>query len=551
MTAIATATVTADTLHALLGSGAEYALVDVREAGKTATQGSILLAVSIPLSVLELRAPTRIPRLSTPVVVYDGGDANDGGLAERGAARLAALGYADVRVLDGGVRAWAEAGYKVQSGGDHVIGQAFGEWIEHVYETPHITVEDYRARIAAGEDVVLLDSRPLGEFENHSLPGGTSIPGAELVYRAAEVVKSPDSLVVVNCAGRTRSILGAQVLINAGLPNRVVSLEGGTQSWVLEGHDLVHGTSVAAPAPGAEASEAARVAAARFAHRFAITSIDKATLARFRSEEQTRSLYVLDVRTPQEFEAGHLPGSRSAPSWDVAPWTFRYVGTHNARIVLVDNDSVRATVAASWITQIGWGDVFVLDGALDGEPLETGSVTDELDVPQDGYTVVSVDALDAAAADRVVIDLAPSPTYRAGHIPGASFAIRSQLARSAADVPGTGPITVTSPDSVLARFAAAELSGITNRPVQVLEGGTQAWEAAGLPLNADAGRWLHEPHDVVRSGWRETDLEKRKAGSGGIWVGNSASSTSSRRTTSYRSSASIGTSSERKTLAPR
>jgi rhodanese-related sulfurtransferase len=511
MTAIATATVNADTLHQLLGSGTEYALVDVREAGVTATEGSILLAVSIPLSVLELRVRNRIPRLSTPVIVYDGGS-DDAGLAERGAARLTALGYTDVRVLDGGLRAWAEAGHKVQSGGDHVIGQAFGEWIEHVYETPHITVEDYRGRLAAGEDVVLLDSRPIGEFENHSLPGGTSIPGAELVYRAAEVVKSPDSLVVVNCAGRTRSILGAQVLINAGLPNRVVALEGGTQSWVLEGHELVHGKSVAAPLPGAEASETARAAAARFAERFAITRIDKATLEQFRGESQTRSLYVLDVRTPQEYEAGHLAGSRSAPSWDVAPWTFRYVSTHNARIVLVDNDTVRATVAASWITQIGWGEVFVLENAFDAEDLETGSTPDELDIPQQGYSVVTADALNASSGDRVVLDLAPSPAYRAGHIPGALFAIRSQLARSTADIPGSGPIVVTSEDSVLARFAAAELAGATSRPVQVLDSGTQAWQSAGLALEAGTENWLHDPQDVVRSGWRETDLEKRKDG---------------------------------------
>jgi len=518
MTAIATATIDAGSLHRLLGSGTEYALVDVREAGVTAAQGSILLAVSIPLSVLELKVGTRIPRPSTPVVVYDGGAGDD--LAERGAARLTALGYTDVRVLAGGLRAWAEAGYKVQSGGDHVIGQAFGEWIEHVYETPHITVEDFRARVAAGEDVVLLDSRPIGEFENHSLPGGTSIPGAELVYRAAEVVKSPDSLVVVNCAGRTRSILGAQVLINAGLPNKVVSLEGGTQSWVLEGHELVHGKSVAAPLPGAQASEAARAAAARFAERFAITRIDKATLAQFRSEAQSRSLYVLDVRTPQEFEAGHLAGSRSAPSWDVAPWTFRYVSTHNARIVLVDNDTVRATVAASWIAQIGWGEVFVLENALDGE-LETGPAPDAFEVPQSGYSVVSADTIDVVSADtidvvsaedRVVVDVAPSPAYRAGHIPGAVFAIRSRLAGSAADIPGSGPIVVTSEDGVLARFAAAELSGVVDRPVEVLDGGTRAWQAAGRAIESGTENWLHDADDVVRSGWRETDLEKRKAG---------------------------------------
>ncbi|MFN3007421.1 rhodanese-like domain-containing protein [Mycolicibacterium wolinskyi] len=507
MTTVETATITADELHDLVGGEAEYALLDVREPAVTAAQGSILLAVSVPLSVLELRVHTRIPRLSTPVIVYDGGDDH---LADRAAGRLAQLGYTDVRVLDGGLRAWAASGHKVQSGGDHVIGQAFGEWIEHVYQTPHITVAEFRERVAAGEDVVLLDSRPIGEFENHSLPGGVSIPGAELVYRAAEVVKSPDSLVVVNCAGRTRSILGAQALINAGLPNRVVSLEGGTQSWVLEGHQLDHGASVAVPAPGDGAAEPAKQAAARFAERFDIKRIDKGTLQQFRDEADTRSLYVLDVRTPEEFDAGHLAGSRSAPSWDVAPWTFRHVGTHNARIVLVDNDTVRATVAASWITQIGWGDVFVLDNAFDNEPLETGLLPIAFDIPQDGYRVIDAAALDAALGDSAVVDLSLSPAYRAGHIPGAHFAIRARLA--AADIPGTGPIVLTSEDAVLARFAAADLAAETDRDVAVLDGGTQAWRAAGLPLESRTESWLHDADDVVPSGWRETDPERRKAG---------------------------------------
>lgn len=519
MTTVATATITARHLHELVRGADEYALVDVREAGVTAAQGSILLAVSLPLSVLELKVGARIPRLSTPVVVYDGGR---DGLAVRAQERLEALGYTDVRVLDGGLPAWADAGYKVHTGGDQVIGQAFGEWIEHVYSTPHISVDDFIERVASGEDIVLLDSRPLPEFQKHSLPGGTSVPGAELVYRAAEVVPSPDSLVVVNCAGRTRSILGAQVLINAGLPNRVVSLEGGTQSWVLEGYALEHGKSVAAPLPKGASLAAAQDAAARFVARFGIPRIDKATLDAFRSESDSRTVYVLDVRTSEEYEAGHLADARSAPSWDVAPWTFRHVGTRNARIVLVDDDGVRATVAASWIAQFGWGEVFVLDGGLvsagqersgsgdnSSEELRTGPFADVVDVPDSGYSVVDVATLHAGD-DPVVVDVAPSPTYREGHIPGAHFAIRARLLDSVAEIPGAGPITITSPDSVLARFAAADLSAVTDRPVRVLEGGTTAWAEAGHALESGTEKWLHAPEDVVPSGWRENDPERRK-----------------------------------------
>ncbi|MCK9922309.1 rhodanese-related sulfurtransferase [Frankia sp. AgPm24] len=517
MTDFTTFTIDATGLRALLGGGAEYALVDVREPGVTAEQGSILLGVSIPLSVLERRVGALVPRRDTPVITYDGGD-GDGGLAERGAARLRELGYTDVRVLEGGLAAWAEAGYKVHSGGDHVIGQAFGEWIEEIYKTPHISVPEFLERRAAGEDIVLLDSRPIGEFTNHSLPGGTSIPGAELVYRAAEVVSSPETLVVVNCAGRTRSILGAQVLINAGLPNRVVSLEGGTQSWVLEGHELDHGQRSEAPLPTGAALDAARAAADRFRERFGIRHIDAATLARFAADD-TRSLYVLDVRTPEEFAAGHRPGSRSAPSWDVAPWVFRHVGTHGSRVVLVDNDGVRATVAASWIVQLGWAEVFVLDGALDGVELETGPVVSpDLGLPTGGPRAVTPGELASApAGDTLVLDVAPSPDYRAGHLPGAYFAIRARLTESPSALPatgptGTGPIVVTSPDGVLARYAAADLTAVTEREVRVLDGGTAAWRAAGLPVETDQVTWLHEPNDVVSSGWRETDPEARKAG---------------------------------------
>ncbi|GIM89805.1 rhodanese-like domain-containing protein [Paractinoplanes toevensis] len=479
-------------LHKIIEKADEYALVDVREARVTAEQGSILLGVPIPLSVLELKVDALIPRRNTPVIVYDGGDED---LAARAAARLETLGYTDVEVLDGGLEGWAAAGYKVQTGGDHVIGQAFGEWIEEVYATPHLSVPDYLAKIENGEDIVLLDSRPIGEFENHSLPGGTSVPGAELVYRAAEVVKSPDSLVVVNCAGRTRSILGAQLLINAGLPNRVVSLERGTQSWVLEGHPLDHGKHEVAPLPTGAALDAARAAADRFRARFGIRTVDQDTLRRFHDEAGERSLYVLDVRTPEEYAAGHLPGTTSAPSWDVAPWVFRYIATHHARIVLVDNDEVRATVAASWIEQFGWGEVFVLANPLDGQELETGPVpTTALDVPSDIATTTE--------AAGTVIDLRPSHQYRKGHIPGAAFAIRARLT---GDLPGTGPIVLVSEDGLLARYAARDLAALTDRPVRVLEGRPET-------LVEGDEIWLHEPDDVVASGWRETDPELRKAG---------------------------------------
>ena len=61
------------------------------------------------------------------------------------------------------------------------------------------------------------------------------MPGAELVLRVRDIAPSPDTTIVVNCAGRTRSIIGAQSLINAGIPNKVVALRNGTMGWHLAG----------------------------------------------------------------------------------------------------------------------------------------------------------------------------------------------------------------------------------------------------------------------------------------------------------------------------
>ena len=503
-------------LHARILDGDELAVLDVREPAVTAREGTLLWSVSAPLSRIELNIRRLVPRLLTPVVLVDGGD---GELAARGAATLRGLGYGNIRVLDGGVRAWAQAGYKLHTGGTHVLGQAFGEFIETTYRTPHISVSELTAQLAAGEDIVLLDSRPRPEFEQHSLPGGTSIPGAELVYRAAAAIPSPDSLVVVNCAGRTRSILGAQTLINAGVANRVVALEGGTMAWLLEGLELDHGKVNDAPAPNAAELEQAKQAALRIAERFGVQTIDHAELRRFNDEEEERTLYLLDIRTPDEFERGHLAGSRSAPSWDASPWIFRHAATRNARIVLVDNaDTVRAIVAASWLVQIGWGEVFVLRDAFADGDFAVGRERPSREAFAEAIaSVASTDAGQLAEQlehdpQTLVLDLQPSNAHQRAHLPGARFAIRSRLPQKVAALPGAGPIVIASDDDRISVLAALELAELTARPVSVLEGGTDAWLRAGLPLEAGSEGALDEFEDVALSAWQLEGREQQLQG---------------------------------------
>ncbi len=206
-----------------------------------------------------------------------------------------------------------------------------------------------------------------------SIPGAFDCPGAELVYRVPGRVRSPESLVVVNCAGRTRSIIGAQSLRNAGLANPIMALENGTMGWELAGLDLARGRENALPKPSPEGLARARSLAEDVARRFAIARIDDAALARFESEGGERTLYLFDVRSPEEYAEGHLAGARSAPGGQLVQATDVYMATRNARIVLIDDDGVRAVMTGSWLVQMGWPEVYVLDGGLAGRKLVQGA----------------------------------------------------------------------------------------------------------------------------------------------------------------------------------
>ena len=69
----------------------------------------------------------------------------------------------------------------------------------------------------------------------------------------------------MNCAGRTRSIIGAQSLINAGLPNKVIALKNGTMGWHLAGLKVARGETRSFGPQGPEAAKFAQAAAANIA----------------------------------------------------------------------------------------------------------------------------------------------------------------------------------------------------------------------------------------------------------------------------------------------
>lgn len=460
------------TLKSWLHDGDEIALLDVREHGQYG-EGHLFYSVNVPYSQLEFEAPRLTPRKSARVVVYDGG----AGEAARAAAALAQLGYSDVRVLEGGVSGWMAQGYALFAG-VNLPSKTFGELVEHEFHTPAISADELNRRIAAGDDLVVLDGRPFTEYQKMSIPTASCCPNGELALRVQDMAPDENTTIVINCAGRTRSIVGAQTLINLGVPNPVFALENGTQGWYLNDYPLEHGrTRRHALSAAASNLIRARERAAGLAQRLGVPTVDAGSLQRMR-EDTSRSTYLFDVRTPEEYQAGTYPQAAHAPGGQLIQATDHYVATRGARLVLVDGEGVRAPTVAGWLLQMGW-DVYVLDSAdvaLDAPPVAPVGVESRLR------------RLDAARAHELrrqgalLIDVRPSMDYRKQHIAGARWSIRG-VAPSIEHKAGQTVIVVAD-DARVAELYARDLRLPGDTPVYLLAGTPQAWAEAGLPLEA-------------------------------------------------------------------
>ncbi|MDX6430859.1 MAG: hypothetical protein QOE54_3225 [Streptosporangiaceae bacterium] len=501
--------ISVDDLRAELTDGAEIALVDIRE-GDAYAGGHISVAVPIPDSELELQITARVPRLGVRLVVTD----DDGAAAEAAAARLAALGYHDVRALDGGVQAWVAAGNELITGLNS-LSKALGEFVERRYHTPRITVEQLKQKLDAGEDLVVLDTRPLPEYRHIAIPGGRPAPGAELLYRVFDQISSERTQVVVNCAGRTRAIIGAQALINAGVTNPVVSLENGTSAWLFAGYGPVQGAADLIDAPSPEALKRVTEAAARIRRRFGVIEQGRDEVEKLRAEGEERTLYLFDIRTPDEYLQGHLPGAVSAPGGQLVQATDLYIGTRNARVTLVDTpDLVRSSITASWLLQLGLDEVYVHTARpQDLTERDTGPAVDSTAGPAvAALTAADLSAKLAAGETVTVIDLQPPAAYfeTRRFIPGSVVARRSTLLGDPGLLAGAlqrGPVVLVSSDSRLSRLAASELTNLSGEPVWALDGGMDAWSAAGNPTETGTAQPPLTPGDALPP---QPDLEARK-----------------------------------------
>jgi rhodanese-related sulfurtransferase len=338
----------------------EIALLDIRHEADFAT-GHPLFAANMAAGRIVLEAETRLPRKDVPIVLYDSGE----GLVPQAADHLRALGYTDIRQLDGGLQAWRSAGFELFQDVNS-YAKAFGELVESRRHTPSLPAEEVAALIARKADIAVLDVRRFDEYATMNIPGSVSVPGAELVLRAGRAAPDPATTIVVNCAGRTRSIIGTQSLINAGVPNKVVALRNGTIGWTLARQNLEHGADRRG---GIGAFEGAQTNARDVAYRAGVRHVGVVEAGALQAQAH-RTLYRFDVRDAEEYAAGHIAGFRHYPGGQLVQEIDMAAPVRGARILLTDDRGVRADMTASWLAQMGW-ETFVLDGGYD-RALEVG-----------------------------------------------------------------------------------------------------------------------------------------------------------------------------------
>jgi rhodanese-related sulfurtransferase len=492
------ATISPEQLAALLEQSAPHALLDLRERAAF-ERGHIFRATPLPRRLLEIRLPALVTATATLIVLCD----DDGRLAALAAPTLGEMGYTEVFVLAGGLEAWRRAGRPTVQG-LNVPSKVFGEHVLHERKTPEITPLELSARMAEGRDMVIVDTRTPEEYHRGCLPGAWSMPGGELVLRIGEVVERPEQTIVVHCGGRTRSYLGAESLRRMGLPNPIVAVKNGTMGWQLDGLELERGATRWPPAPSEASHRSALEVAARLAAEDGTPLVSpEAVEERYRHRDR-ENVTLLDVRTREEYEAGHVPGSVWAPGGQAVQATDEYVAVRGGWLVLICDGFGRSVMTAGWLKRMGYPHVVVMEGGVaawkgSGRSLEAG-----LPAPVPfGYEAarrVVERIAPGALGDAAVISVDPSDLYLRGHVPGAVWIGRGRLElgieRVAPDK--RRQLAVTCADGVQSTLAAATLRRLGYAAAGVLDGGLAAWKASGLPVETGPGIMLDEPDDVVQ-----------------------------------------------------
>ncbi|MCH7736002.1 MAG: hypothetical protein IH872_01240 [Chloroflexi bacterium] len=498
-------TISAKNLSTLLQGKSKFALIDVREAGEY-NSSHIADSSLIPRKELEFRMDVSAPAKSEHLVICD----DDGRRAALAAATLEGMGFSNVSVLDRGINQWATEGFPTEWG-SNVISKDFGERMEVEHHVPEIEATELHERIERGDKLVILDTRTPEEYRRFCIPGGRSMPGGELALRVTDITKDldEDTTIIVNCAGRTRSVIGTRLLQRMGLTN-IFGLKNGTAGWLLAGYDLETGADrLDLPEPSPEGLAAAEAYAARLAEEDGVRYLDMDAVQTMLDERRQDTCYFVDVRTAEEYTDGHIPGFRWFPGGQVVQRSDDILVVKNCPVVFSCDGRARATFIASWYRQFGFEEVYAVDGgtaawAESGRRLETGSgdgAPRGLEEARSQVKLVPPQELDADRPASVIF-VESSSDFSNGHVPGTRWVPRGSLELEIAEIAPdeSAAIAVTCNDGQNAALAGATLKGLGYQNVSVLEGGMAAWRQAGLAVEQGLSGVMRPPTDVVVAG---------------------------------------------------
>ena len=492
-------------LNDLMHGNAAFALIDVREAGEY-NSSHIPASSLITRRHLEAQMWSAVPHFNTHVVVCD----DDQRRADLSAATLEALGYTEVSVLAGGMNRWVSRDFPTEWG-TNVPSKDFGEKMEVVHHVPEIDAEELHARIERGDKMVILDTRTPEEFRRFCIPGGRSMPNGELALRITDITKDldEDTTVLVNCAGRTRSIIGTRMLQRMGITN-AIGLKNGTSGWVLAGYDLETGADrVDLPEPSSEGTAAAESYASRLASEDGVGYLTVSELQNIQTRVASESVYFIDVRTEEEYKSGHIPGFHWFPGGQAVQRSDDVAVVHNCPVVFCCDGKARATFAASWYRQMGFREVYAVDGGIGawtaaGQSLEQG-IPEPVVLGRDEASSKVKLATPLEFINRRlnhIVHVSTSQDFARGHVPGSHWIARGWLELQIDQlVPSRNtPIGVVCTDGRNSLFAGAALADMGYNEVWVLEEGMAGWRQDALDVEQGLTGVMSPPNDMVPAG---------------------------------------------------
>lgn len=494
----------------------DWALFDVREVGES-QRGHIWGATFLPRRTIEFRLAQLVSARQTSIVLYDSGENGDR-RAARALQTMTALGYGNVELLAGGLAAWAGSGREVVSGWN-VPSKLFGEEIAHSSEISLLTAGELARRLAAGERLRVLDVRTVDEYAAGSLPESVSAPSFDWTMNVDDLAQESDGL-VVHCAGRTRSIIGAVTARVLGLTN-VWALENGTMGWLLSERDLTARQEYRLPV----ATESSRAIAARRARDAAksqgVEFLSAEGFASLLGARDREPVYAFDVRDPDARHGGHIAATTSLPGGQACQRADDFVAVSAAPIVFVDDADSRAAITAYWFRRMGFPKVLVLEGGVPGwraagGALERGGGQTAplgLSAAESATPAIDTAKLKAALQHRpppLVIDVGTSKHFASHHVESAQWVPRGSLEDRITDIADHGtPIVVTAWRPAQAAFAAAALASLGYRDVSRLALAGPQWRGL-LPLQTGLPDGCGEPHDVLAIPYRKGKEQMRE-----------------------------------------